>query len=280
MKSKTIVVTGGNAGIGKAIAVLLAGQKHQVVIISRNPDKGRKALDEIKHVSGNNRVKLIVGDLGSINSVKTIAEKIIHQFPDVSVLINNAGIWPQKLLINTDGLEMAFMVNHMAPLILSLMLYKLLKKNKPSRIVNVNAGLYVFGRVDIEKTPYGKDFGRFSTYMNTKLCNIYFTQKFSQIIENSGVTINAVHPGVIRTNLGDSTGVMGSFLRLLKRTLDEPEYGAQAPVWLATSTDVENINGKYFDRFTQKAYAKNAMDTSLREKLWDLSLQLASLKFK
>ncbi|MEJ5362000.1 MAG: SDR family NAD(P)-dependent oxidoreductase [Spirochaetota bacterium] len=280
MKSKTIVVTGGNAGIGKAIAVLLAGQKHQVVIISRNPDKGRKALDEIKHVSGNNRVKLIVGDLGSINSVKTIAEKIIHQFPDVSVLINNAGIWPQKLEINPDGLEMAFMVNHMAPLILSIMLFKQLKKNKPSRIVNVNAGLYVFGRVDVEKTPYGEDFGRFSTYMNTKLCNIYFTQKFSQLIENSGVTINAVHPGVIRTNLGDSSGVWGSLLRLFKRTFAEPEYGAQAPVWLATSTEVENINGKYFERFIQKPYAKNAMETSVREKLWDFSLQLASLKFK
>ncbi|MEW6527282.1 MAG: SDR family NAD(P)-dependent oxidoreductase [Spirochaetota bacterium] len=280
MKSKTIIVTGGNTGIGKAIAVSLAGQKHQVIVISRNPEKGKKALDEIKQVSGNNKVKLLVGDLGSIPSVKTIAEKIIHQFPDVSVLINNAGIWPQKLEINSDGLEMAFMVNHMAPLILSIMLYKQLKKNKPSRIVNVNAGLYVFGRVDVEKTPYGKDFGSFSTYMNTKLCNIYFTQKFSQIIENSGVTINAVHPGVIRTNLGDSSGVWGSLLRLFKRTFAEPEYGAQAPVWLATSTEVENINGKYFERFTQKTYAKNAMEISVREKLWDLSLQLASLKFK
>lgn len=280
MKTKTIIVTGGNAGIGKAIAVALASQKHHVVIISRNPEKGRKALNEIKHESGNKRVKLIIGDLGSVASVKTIAEKIIHQFPDASVLINNAGIWPQKLVVNPDGLEMAFMVNRLAPLILSIMLYQQLKKNKPSRIVNVNAGLYVFGKVDIEKTPYGRDFGNLSTYMNTKLCNIYFAQKFSQIIEHSGVTINAVHPGVIRTNLGDSSGIFGSLLRLMKRTLKEPEYGAQAPVWLATSSDVEKVNGKYFDRFTQKPYAKNAMDASLRESIWDLSLRLASLKFK
>lgn len=280
MKSNTIVVTGGNAGIGRAIATELVRQRYHVVIVSRNAAKGKEACDTIKKVTGNPRVDLIEGDLGSIQSVKSIAQKILKNFPDVSVLINNAGIWPQKLEINSDGLEMAFMVNHMAPLILSIMLYKQLKKNRPSRIVNVNAGLYVFGNVDIEKTPYGKDFGKLSTYMNTKLCNIYFTQKFSHIIENSGVTINAVHPGVIRTNLGDSSGIMGLLLRILKRAWAEPEYGAQAPVWLAVSPDVENINGKFFDRFTQKPYAKNALDTSLREKLWDLSLQLASLTFK
>lgn len=279
MKSRTIVVTGGNAGIGRAIATELAKQKHHVVIVSRNPAKGKEACDTIKKVTGNPRVDLIVGDLGSIQSVKSIAQKIMKNYSDVSVLINNAGIWPTKLEINPDGLEMAFMVNHMAPLILSIMLYKQLKKNKPSRIVNVNAGLYIFGNVDIEKTPYGKDFGKIFTYMNTKLCNIYFTQKFSHIIENTGVTVNAMHPGVIRTNLGDSSGIMGSFLRMVKRTLAEPEYGAQAPVWLAVSPDVENINGKFFDRFTQKPYAKNAVDTSLRDRLWNLSLQLASLKF-
>ncbi|MCX8124211.1 MAG: SDR family NAD(P)-dependent oxidoreductase [Spirochaetes bacterium] len=280
MKSRTIVVTGGNAGIGKAIATELAKQNHHVIIISRNPVKGQKACDEIKNATGNLHVDVIVGDLGSIQSVKNIAQNIINKFPDVSVLINNAGIWPTKLEINPDGLEMAFMVNHMAPLILSTLLYPQLKNNTPARIVNVNAGLYIFGTVDLERTPYGKDFGRFSTYMNTKLCNIYFTQKFAQIIEHSGVTINAVHPGVIRTNLGDSSGITGLLLRLLKLALAKPEYGAQAPVWLAVSPDIENINGKFFDRFTQKPYAKNAVDTSVRDKLWNLSLQLASLKFK
>ncbi len=278
MTTKSIVVTGGNGGIGKAIALELAKQKHHVIIVSRNPDKGRAALEEIKSASGNTAVDLVTGDLGAIRSVKDTANTIIKKFPRVSILINNAGIWPTKLEINPDGLEMAFVVNHMAPLILSTMLLGQLKKNRPARIVNVNAGLYVKGKVDIEKTPYGEDFGKFATYMNTKLCNIYFTQKFSEIISGSGVTINALHPGVIRTNLGDSPGLLGAFMRLVKRSFDTPEAGAKPPVWLATSPEVEGINGRYFELCGQKPYAPNAMDPALRDRLWDVSMRLASLQ--
>jgi NAD(P)-dependent dehydrogenase (short-subunit alcohol dehydrogenase family) len=276
-KMKSIVVTGGNAGIGKAIAIELSKLKHHVIIVSRNPEKGRAAVEDIKNVSGNSTVDCITGDLSTIQSTKDMAGSIIKNVPGVSILINNAGIWPTKLEINPDGLEMAFMVNHMAPFILSNMLLGQLKKNRPARIVNVNAGLYIKGKVDIDKTPYGKDFGKISTYMNTKLCNIYFTQKFSGIINGSGVTINALHPGVIRTNLGESPGLLGSLLKLLKKSLDTPETGAGPPVWLATSPEVEQISGKFFWLCTQKPYTKNAQDQALSDKLWDLSMRIASL---
>ena len=277
MKKKTFVVTGGNAGVGKAIAVELARQKHHVVIVSRNPEKGAAALDEIKRLSDNQKVDLIVGNLSSIQATKDLAKDILKSCPDLTVLINNAGVWPMRLEINPDGLETAFMVNHMAPFILSTMLIDRLKKNAPSRIVNVNAGLYVFGKLDIEKTPYGKDFGRLSTYMNTKLCNIYFTQKFSEMIRGSGVTICAVHPGVLRTNLGDSPGIFGGVLKLLKRSMDPPEEGARAPVWLATCEALGETSGKYFELCVEKPYARNARNPELRDRLWDLSVRLASL---
>ena len=269
---KTIVVTGGNAGIGKAIAIGLARQKHHVVIVSRNPDKGGAALEEIKSASGNPSVDLAVGDLSSVLLTKELASLIIKRFPETSVLVNNAGVWPVRLELNPDGLEMAFMVNHMAPFILSVMLLDLLKKNGPARIVNVNAGLYVNGKINLETTPYGKDFGKLMTYMNTKLCNIYFTQKFAGMIEGSGVTVNALHPGVIRTGLGDRPGMLGGLYKFLKRGLDTPEKGAQAPVWLAVSPEVEGVNGAFFWEFTKKPYAKNARDPELRDKLWELSI--------
>jgi NAD(P)-dependent dehydrogenase (short-subunit alcohol dehydrogenase family) len=274
---KSIIVTGGNAGIGKAIATELARQEHHVIIISRDPDKGQAALEEIKSVSGTPTVDLAVGDLSSVRSTKELAAQILERFPRVSVLVNNAGLWPTKLEVNPDGLEMAFMVNHMAPFILGNMLLDLLKKNGPARIVNVNAGLYVNGKVNLEKTPYGKDFGKLMTYMNTKLCNIYFTQKFAGMIEGSGVTINALHPGVIRTGLGDRPGLLGGLYKFLKRGLDSPEKGAKAPVWLAVSPEVEGVNGAFYWEFTRKPYAKNARDAALREKLWNLSMKIASL---
>ncbi len=277
MKQGTFVVTGGNAGVGKAIAVDLAKQKHHVVIVSRDPEKGDAALKEIKSLSNNPSVDLIVGNLSSIQATKELAKNILKACPDLSVLINNAGVWPTRLELNPDGLETAFMVNHMAPFILCNMLLDRLKKNAPSRIVNVNAGLYVFGKLDIEKTPYGKDFGRLSTYMNTKLCNIYFTQKFSEMIRGSGVAICAVHPGVLRTNLGDSPGIFGGVLKLLKRSMDPPEEGARAPVWLATCPELEQTCGKYYELCVEKPYARNARNPELRDRLWDLSVKLASL---
>lgn len=277
MKNKSILVTGGNSGIGKSTAIELAKRKFHVIIVSRNSEKGKSALEDIKRISGNSKADLIIGDLGDIRSTKNLANDIIKKFPSVSVLINNAGIWPTKLEINNDGLETAFMVNHLAPFILSTMLFKHLKKNAPARIVNVNAGLYIKGKIDLEKTPYGKDFGKFSTYMNTKLCNIYFTRKFSEQIQDSGVTVNAVHPGVIRTNLGNSEGFLGSVLKFIKRNWDSPETGAKPPVWLAISPELEKVNGRYFELFSEKHYAKNAIDEDMKNKLWDLSMRLASL---
>lgn len=277
MKERTFIITGGNTGVGKAIAINLAKQKHHVAIVSRNPEKGGAALREIKSLSDNQKVDLIIGDLSSVQSCKDLARNILKNYPDLSVLINNAGVWPAKLEINPNGLETAFMVNHMAPFILCNMLLDRLKENAPSRIVNVNAGLYVFGRLDIEKTPYGKDFGRLSTYMNTKLCNIYFTQRFSEMIRDSGVTICAVHPGVLRTNLGDSPGLLGRILKLMKRPMAPPEEGAKAPVWLATCPEPEKTCGKYYELCVEKPYARNARNPELRDRLWDLSARLASM---
>lgn len=277
MRRRTYIVTGGNTGIGKAIALTLAKQNRHVVIISRNATKGEAALAEIRNVANNAPMELMIGDLGSIESTKRLAVNLLASYPDISILINNAGVWPIELHLNSDGLETAFMVNHLAPYILSKMLRDRLKQNSPARIVNVNAGLYVKGKLDLEKTPYGKDFGRIRTYMNTKLCNIFFTQRCSSFLEGSGVTINAVHPGVIRTNLGDTGGVLGWLLRQVKKTWGTPEEGARPPVWLATAPEVERINGKYFYLTTETPYARNAQNGELRDKLWVLSHSLTSV---
>jgi NAD(P)-dependent dehydrogenase (short-subunit alcohol dehydrogenase family) len=275
MNKRTFIVTGGNSGIGKAAALALAKQGEQVVIVSRNACKGEAALAEVRSLSGNPGTELVVGDLGSVESTKHLAADLLARFPGIVVLINNAGVWPTSLQLNAEGLENAFMVNHLAPYILSRMLYPQLRQNAPSRIVNVNAGLYIKGKVDLSRTPYGKDFGRFSTYMNTKLCNIYCTQSFAKLLDGTGVTVNAIHPGVIRTNLGDTGGLFGWLLRQAKRSWGTPEEGARPVVRLGTAPELEQTNGKYFDLLAEKSYAENAQDDDLREKLWKLSGKLA-----
>lgn len=277
MSEKTIIVTGGNAGIGKAIALSLAQQGYRVVIVSRDPQKGEAALTDIRSTRNNESTELVIGNLDSIESTKKLAHTLIEKYPQTSGLINNAGVWMDKKVLNEDGLEYSFMVNHMAPFLLSNLLLPILKANVPARIVNVNAGLYIKGKLDLDKTPYGKDFGRIATYMNTKLCNAMFTREFARAISGSGVTINAVHPGVIRTGLGDTTGLIGSLLRLVKRSWDTPEAGAEAPVWLATAPELEGINGKYYVVKDETEYEGMVLDETLAWQLCQLSSQLSGV---
>jgi NAD(P)-dependent dehydrogenase (short-subunit alcohol dehydrogenase family) len=277
MDERTFIVTGGNAGIGKAIATALARMQAHVVIISRNRQKGEQAQEEIQQTAQSSRVDLVTGDLGTIEETRRLASTLLEHYPKIHVLINNAGVWMTERTINADGLETCFMVNHMAPFILSNLLLERLRENAPSRIVNVNAGLYVFGKLDLKRTPYGHDFSRLKTYMNTKLCNILFTCELARRMEGSGVTVNALHPGVIRTNLGVSPGILGIFLRLAKRFFATPEEGARAPVWLATAPELEKVNGQYFDMKKETELTETARDTELARDLWDLSADLAGI---
>jgi len=277
MNEKTCIVTGGNSGIGKAVAKALARMNHRVVIVCRNPGKGEAALAEIIKESENESVHLVIGNLDTIAQVKNLAATLIERFPETTILINNAGVWMLNRVMTQEGLEYSFMVNHLAPFILSNLLFPTLKKNSPARIVNVNAGLYTKGNVDLKATPYGNDFGRFKTYMNTKLCNVLFTREFARRIAGSGVTINAVHPGVIRTNLGQTPGMGGVFLRLFKLAWGLPAKGARAPVWLATSPEVADMNGKFFILNKEKEYTENAKDDRLAREVWQLSADLSGI---
>ena len=279
MKEKTCVVTGGNSGIGKAVATALARMSLRVVIVSRDAARGEKALAEIRKQSGSNKVELVMGDLGTIANTKTLAATLNRQYPQLSILINNAGVWMTKKTMTADGLEYTFQVNHMAPFILSILLLPTLKKNAPARIVNVNAGLYVKGAFDPKATPSGNDFHILKTYMNTKLCNVFFTRELAKAIEGSGVTVNALHPGVIRTRLGDPQGLARFFMRAFKLLWASPEKGADAPVWLATAPEVENINGKFFMLRKETPFTDNASNEALARTLWHLSAERSGVNF-
>lgn len=277
MADKVLVVTGGNAGIGFAIVDQLAAMGGHVVMISRDSAKGAAAADVIRTRHPGGTLDVVQGDVGTTASTKDLATRLLGAYPRIDVLINNAGVWPTKRFVNTDGLETAFAVNHMGPYILSRMLLPRLRETAPARIVNVNAGLYVNGKLDLAVTPYGHAFSPLRTYADSKLCNMLFTAELARRIEGSGVTINANHPGVIRTELGVPKGPLGPVLRLVKRFWGTPEEGAKAPVWLATSDELAGVSGRYY--FLQKETAMNdtARDEALAQGLWDFSAEAAGL---
>lgn len=267
LPSQKIVVTGGNRGIGKAIVQQLLAEGHQVVMTVRDKIKGDLVAQELIKATENANISVIQGDLSNIKSCYQLCLQLKQKHPDINVLINNAGIWMTEKELNEDGLEKSFMVNYLAPYILSHELLPILEKNNPARIVNVNAGLYIKGKLDIEKTPQGLDFHSFKTYATTKLCGIMFTIDFAEKIAATGVSINAVHPGVINTGLGDSPKLLSKLVKLVKRFWKSPDYGAQAPVWLAVSDEVAVANGLYYDEKKVMPYIEVVKNATFRREL-------------
>jgi NAD(P)-dependent dehydrogenase (short-subunit alcohol dehydrogenase family) len=176
------------------------------------------------------------------------------------VLVHNAGLWPSHRVLNEDGFEQAFFTNHLAPFLLNHLL-----EGRLRRVVQVSAGLYVKGRVDPDRTPTGEDFHAMKTYANTKLANLLMLPLFTERWKDAGVTIDAVHPGVLRTGLGDRSGVLGLILKAVKWTWKPAEQGASPVVNLLASEGT----GRYFHELGKIPLEPAACDTTLARRLWD-----------
>ncbi|MEO1449868.1 MAG: SDR family NAD(P)-dependent oxidoreductase [Bacteroidota bacterium] len=277
--SKQAIVSGGTKGIGREIVRQLVAKEYAVCFTGRDEAAGQEVVQAIRHEFPQANIQYQQGDLGTVENAKQLAIDIRRQFPQIDLLVNNAGVWSTTKKLNADGIEISYMVNHLAPLIMIHGLYEQLKAAAPSRVVNVNSGLYVRGAVDLEQTPYGKDFHRLNTYANSKLANAMATIELVPKLEADGITINALHPGVINTGLGDFTGLMGGLLKLVKRFWATPEKGAQAPVMVGTDPGLEGTTGKYFFELKQQDWAPNTQDVNLRKELWDQSLDMAGISW-
>ncbi|UCG01931.1 MAG: SDR family NAD(P)-dependent oxidoreductase [Candidatus Heimdallarchaeota archaeon] len=277
MKPKICIVTGANRGIGKGIAKAIAKQGHQVVLVCRNAIMGDKVVKSLQQSFGETSAELVEGNLSSIKKVKAVGDKLLSKYEQINVLIHNAGVWPSKLNKTEKGIECAFMVNHLAPFYLTHQLLGRLMESAPSRIVLVNAGLYSRGTFNPELTPWGGDFSKLKTYMNSKLCGMLYMRKFAPMLEGSGVIINAVHPGVIRTGLGDFSGFVGILLKITKLFQRSVKFGARGPTNLASNSEI-TTNGSFYDKLERKDIGLKALDDELAEKLWNLSLELCGIR--
>lgn len=274
MPSKpAIVVTGANRGIGFAVARELATNGCRVVLVARDTDGGLRAERELSAISPD--VRLVPGDLSTPKTTRIAARRIAEACPQIDVLVHNAGVWPSRLERDEDGIERAFAVNHLAPFLLNHLLEDTLVRG--GRVVQVSAGLYVKGKVDPERTPTGDDFHPIRTYATTKLCNLLLLERFARRLGERGVTINAVHPGVIRTGLGDRTGLLGLLLRGVKQLWKKPEEGARPVTRLALAPELAGVSGRYFHLEEEMPLAEVARDSALAARLWQQAEALCGL---
>ncbi|MFX1304542.1 MAG: SDR family oxidoreductase [Promethearchaeota archaeon] len=269
MEGRICLITGANSGIGKVTAKALAKMNAMVVMVCRDKERGDKAQKEIIEQTGNNQVDLLLCDLSSKEQIRKLVKEFKEKYQNLHILINNAGIMLKKRELSVDGIEMNFAVHVIAPFLLTNLLLDVLKKSTPSRIINVTSAAHRRAKIDFEDLQNkNKKYRLFTVYGISKLGEMLITYELSRKLDGTGVTANAVHPGLVNTNLGrDQSNFSQWFAR---KFFKSPEEGAETSIYLATSPEVEGITGKYFINKEPRQSSEESYNLEYAEKLWKI----------
>jgi NAD(P)-dependent dehydrogenase (short-subunit alcohol dehydrogenase family) len=276
MAGKICLVTGANSGIGKVTALELAKQGAALTIVCRTREKGDAALREIREITGSASLELLVADLSSQADIRRLAGEFQARHDHLDVLVNNAGVFVRTRSVTVDGIETTFAVNHLGYFLLTNLLLDSIKRNAPSRIVNVSSRAHTSATINFEDLQGERDYGGWKAYCQSKLANILFTNELARRVESSGVTANCLHPGVIATGLLRN---LPKILQLpLQLLLSTPEKGAETSVYLSTSPEVEGVTGKYFVKKKAVASSAESQNPAIARRLWEVSEQMTDFR--
>lgn len=275
MNGKICIVTGSNTGIGKETARGLAQRGATVVMACRDVAKAEAARDDIARSTGRKDVTVLALDLGSKESIRAFAERFRASHDRLDVLVNNAGLWPTSRRTTKDGLEMTFGVNHVGTHLLTRELLPLLRKSAPSRVVVLSSKLHHRGKMVWDDLQFEeRKYDGSVAYNQSKLANVLFTRALARRLAGTGVTVNAVHPGVVATELiRDYPRLLVKLFHLFLLT---PEKGAACSLHVATAPELAGVTGEYFEKSKIKLAAKDALDEAAQERLWELTEKLAA----
>jgi len=281
MNDKVVIVTGANAGIGRATTQKLAEMDAHVVMVCRNKKKGEKALQEIQKKTQNKNLDLMICDFASLKSINNFAKDFKKRYNHLDVLINNHGAFFIKKSKTEDGIEPTFAVNHLGYYSLTLQLLDIIKASSPSRIINVaSSSHYRVKNVYLDDYNYvRRQYSMMNAYGESKLYNIMFTFHLAEKLKGTDVSVNCLHPGFVKTNIGLNHFLLRLLSPLVKFKAMSPEEGAKTSIYLASSSEIEGVSGKFFTKMKEKEPNKLAFDKKLQKELWDLSLDLTNLSF-
>jgi len=279
MEGKTVMATGASLGIGRVTALELARMGARVVMVCRNPDKGQAVRTEIIRSSGNDAVELMIADLGSQDQIRALANDFLATHDRLDVLVNNAGALNMRRTTTVDGYETTFAVNHLGYFLLTNLLLDLLKRSAPSRIVNVSSRAHLNGHINFDDLNCEKRYAAGRAYGQSKLANVLHAYELARRLEGTGVTANALHPGVVRTGFGrNNAGVVGALFGVAqvvgRAFYVSEEKGARTSVYLASSPEVEGVTGKYFSLCREAQSSAESHDTGVARRLWDVSEEM------
>lgn len=280
MHGKTILITGGTGGIGRAAAICLSSMGARVGITGRDRARAERAAAEIARESGNPAVDVFVADMSSQAEVRRLAGEVLCAYPRLDVLLNNVGGFWAHRHVTADGLEHTFALNHLAPFLLTSLLLERLMASAPARVVTVSSGAQAQGRIDFDDLMGERKYSGQRAYSQSKLANVMFAYELARRLEGTGVTATALHPGVTRTAFGaeDSAPAMAPLIAVLRPFMRSPERGADTAVYLASSPEAEGVTGRYFANRKARESHKSSYDPATTARLWRVSADLVGLR--
>jgi NAD(P)-dependent dehydrogenase (short-subunit alcohol dehydrogenase family) len=276
LAGQVIAVTGGSAGIGKETVRALAGQGAEVVLVVRSRERGEAAMADILRSVPDARLSLVLAELSRPAEVKRAAAELKARWSRLDVLVNNAGALFGQREETADGFEKTFALNHLAYWLMAHELRDRLVASAPARVVSVASDAHVFGRLDLDDLQWqARPYKQLQVYGVSKLCNILFSRELGRRLAGSGVTSNALHPGLIASDFGGGgSGVYRFFLPLLRAFSPGPGSGARTSVWAASTPELAGVTGKYFARRREAKVSAAGRDDALAAGLWTATERL------
>jgi retinol dehydrogenase 13 len=279
LDGRVCVITGATSGVGyQAVHRLAQGGAH-LVMVCRNDQKAQALQTELQQ-KYQVEVEYIVADFSRFSEVRAAAAKILEKYPRIDVLINNAGVHHTHRTLNEDGIEMVFAVNHLSAFLFTRLLVDRIKSSAPARIIQVNSQGHRFGGLDLEDLNWDRRrYKGLKSYGASKVAQLLTVWEFADLLNGSEVTINAMHPGEVRTNIGMNNGL---FYRLYQRyilwwLLKDPVISGESIYYLAAAPEMAAVSGRFFNLTIDEKPALHALDRSLGKRVWKISEQLTGL---
>jgi NAD(P)-dependent dehydrogenase (short-subunit alcohol dehydrogenase family) len=279
MTDRLCLVTGATAGIGRVTAHALAAMGAKVVVAGRNPPKAEAVVRQIVTETGNPNVHCLIADFAFPSAIREMARQFRQQFDRLDVLVNNAGGFYPRRQETASGIEMTFAVNHLGPFLLTHLLLEVMVESAPARIVNVSSAAHRMGTLDFDDLGFRHGYSGMKAYGRSKLANVLFTYELARRLEGTRVTVNALHPGHVATDIWRTNfSLIGWLLKPLMELVAVGEgEGAQTSIYLACSGDVEGMTGQYFASQRPVRSSAESYDVKVAQRLWEVSTLMVRL---
>lgn len=279
---KTAVITGATSGIGLETARLFAARGASLVLCNRNAEKSKRLEDELAAACGA-RVRTVIADFSSLASTKECAAALLALSEPIDVLIHNSGVYHTALSFTADGIETVLQVNHLASFCLNRLLLDRIKAENRARIIYVNSEGHRFALGGVRLDDLGWKRHRYSglkSYGAAKTAQLLSMRRFAELLSGSSATVNAMHPGNVRSHIGENNGPRYRWMKekFILSSAKDPSISARALLYLAASEDLKGVSGRFYNLSSPEKPAPHALDADMVDPVWKKSLELCGLE--